>query len=62
MRKWSLEHNFGKLARFIIDAIGWYVLVESEICEALENLLERRLTDTVVLELMFFFEFFDSLK
>ena len=57
-----LKHNLSELARLLIDAVGRHVLIEFEVGEALENLLERRLTDGVVLKLVLFLELLDQLE
>ena len=57
-----LEDDLGELARLLINAIGRHVLVEFEVGEALEDLLQSRLTDGVVLKLVLLLELLDQLE
>ena len=50
----SFEYNLGKFPRFIIYAESRHIFVEFKVSETLENLLESRLADRIVFELMLF--------
>ena len=56
------EHDLGQLSRLLVDAVSGHVLVELEVCEALEDLFERGLTDGVVLELVLVLQLLDQLE
>ena len=57
-----LEHNLCKLTRFLVDAVGGYVLVKFKVGKALENLLQGGLTHGIILKLVLLLELLDKLE
>ena len=54
------ENNFCKLTRFLVDAVGWDIVIKFVVCESLEYLLESCLTYRVIFELVLLLELFNE--